>query len=547
VVLLVCLVAVTFLLRLGAEPLTSPNEGLYGEVAREMLESGDFVVPHINSVVYFEKPPLLYWLAAASMVVLGKNATAARLPSALAGIATVWFVLMMGGRLLGPWPVRGLPAIVLATSVGFVIMARQVMFDALLAATMTAGLVLFWMASEKKTRALVYGAYAALALGVLTKGLMGFLLPAMVVLAYCAIARDWERLRPMASAGGIALFLALAVPWHVAAALRHHEFLWFYFVNEHLLRFLGRRQPPDFPHKPPWTPALGVVFLTLPWSALFPALVFYLASLPKRDTRLRPEMVFVLCWAIVPLAFFTLSRSRIYYMLPVVPPFALLVGCLWADVTAGGGLPRLRRWIFGSLLLSFILVLLAWLWCGERVLAGGKNYDRLALAFVSCSFLVAGLGAAVVTAFKHDFGKALSCVAAGCALTIAVAAVAVTYWPAGESYKGMAEAANGLARNHDVVVALDNLLERRSSFLFYLDSKLRPVLVVDGREGGDLQFGSRFPEARHLFITGDDLVRLGASKRILVVTEGPLRSTPPPGLQVVMRYRKYILWANFSP
>src|SRR5947209_4799526 len=137
----------TFLFRLGAIPLTSPNEGLYAQVAREMAESGDWVVPHINTVVYFEKPPLLYWLVALCFKWFGTNAFAARLPSALAAVATTWLVFWIGRRLYG----RGggtVAAVVLATGLGYIIQCREVMFDSLLAAAVTGALVGFWMAGE---------------------------------------------------------------------------------------------------------------------------------------------------------------------------------------------------------------------------------------------------------------------------------------------------------------------------------------------------------------------------------------------------------------
>lgn len=537
-----------FLLRLGAEPLTSPNEGLYAEAAREMVEGHDLIVPHINSVVYFEKPPLLYWLAAAAMVVFGENAMAARLPSALAGIASVYFVLLMGGFLLGPRPARSLPAIVLATSLGFVIMARQVMFDALLCATITASLVLFWMASERKSRAAVYGMYAALALGVMTKGLMGLLLPAMVIVVYCAVARDWARLKPLANLGGLALFLALAVPWHVAAALRNHDFLWFYFVNEHVMRYLAKRWPYDFPHQQAWVPALGVIYLAMPWSVLLPAFGYYVRSLPRRGLRLRPELIFVLCWALVPLLFFTLSKSRTaYYMLPVIPPFALLVGSLWAAIAEGAGDPSLRRWVTGSLLVTFLIVFAAWVWASTLMGGGDRGSDRAELAFVSCSFLVVGLAAAVVIAFRGRLGTALSCLAVGSALALTTASVVVNRWPAGDSLQQMAQLTNRLAAGGEVTVVVDNRLEMNSSFVFYLDQQLRPVRVVEGRRGGDLEFGSLDPAVRGLFLSNGDLRRLASTRRVVLLTDDPPRYQRPPGFHTIMRYRTDILWANFGP
>ena len=548
-VLILAVAAISFLLRLGATPITSPNEGLYAEAAREMLEGHDFVVPHINSVIYFEKPPLLYWLSAASMAVFGVNAMAARLPSALAGMASVWFVFLLGGALFGRRRAGTVPALVLATSVGFVIMARQVMFDALLCATMTASLVLFWLGTERRSRGLVCGMYAALALGVLAKGLMGLFLPGMVVVAYCAVARDWTRLRLLANPVGLALFLALAVPWHVAAALRYHEFTWFYFYNEHVLRFLGTRWPYDFPRQSVTSPTVGVIYLAMPWSLLFPALGYHLVSLRWRGIRARPELIFMLCWALVPLAFFTMAQSRIYYyMLPAVPPFVLLFGSLWATLTEEGANPRrLRVVVSASLVISFVLVFGAWLWASSRITGTGQASDRAALAFVGCFPLVVGFAAAATVALMGRMRVALACLAAGTALTLAVASVAVTRWPAGDSLQQMAELTNHRAAVGDPIVAVDDRLEKNSSFLFYLSKELRPIRVVEGREGGDLEFGSRYPDAGRLFLSGDDLRRLAVTRRVVFLTDDPPRAPLPPGFHPIMRYRTDVLWANFTP
>src|SRR5262245_34835765 len=142
------LAALIFLFHLGSPPLTSPNEGLYAEVAREMNATGEFVIPHANGVVYLEKPPLLYWLTALSMRVFGETAFGARLPSALAAIATVLVVCAAGRRLFGPLAGM-LSGIVLATSLGVALVARQVLFDSLLTLWTTIALLGFWMGTEE--------------------------------------------------------------------------------------------------------------------------------------------------------------------------------------------------------------------------------------------------------------------------------------------------------------------------------------------------------------------------------------------------------------
>src|SRR5712691_212697 len=165
---------VSFFFGLGTIPLTSPNEGLYAQVAREMVEGSSPILPRANGVVYLEKPPLLYWLAAASMRAFGENSFAARLPSALAALATAG-LLVAAGRRLWPRSSGALAAVIFATSMGLVLVARQVLFDSLLTLWTTLALLSFWFgtAPESGTRrrrtALVAVGYAALALALLTK------------------------------------------------------------------------------------------------------------------------------------------------------------------------------------------------------------------------------------------------------------------------------------------------------------------------------------------------------------------------------------------
>ena len=332
--LLAVLASVVFLFRLGSPPLTSPNEGLYAEVAREMNATGDFVIPRANTVVYLEKPPLLYWGTALSMRVFGENAFAARLPSALAAIATVLLVGAAGRRLFGA-RAGILSGIVLATSLGFALVGRQVLFDSLLTLWTTLALLGFWFGTEpandpRSRRRWLLAGYAALGLGVLTKGLVSIAIPALVAIVYALAARDGARVRRAWSGSGAVLFLAVAVPWHVIASLRQKQFAWFYLVNEHWLRFLGRREPADFHADPIFAPAAAVFLLPLPWSIFLPAAF----ASELRSRRAPREILFLFSWILAPVVFFTLSRTRTYYyLLPAVPAVALWLGRFWSKLS----------------------------------------------------------------------------------------------------------------------------------------------------------------------------------------------------------------------
>src|SRR5262249_20480016 len=195
---------ISFFVGLGSIPITSPNEGLYAEVAREMAAGASPIIPRANDVIYLEKPPLLYWLAALSMRTFGENAIAVRLPSALAALATALLVAAAGRRLVlsggpcGPPSPLGsrrtgvLSGVIFATSMGLVIVARQVIFDSLLTLWITLALLSFWFGTAEEDagngRGLLAVGYASLALALLTKGLVGVALPALIVLTYVLIS-----------------------------------------------------------------------------------------------------------------------------------------------------------------------------------------------------------------------------------------------------------------------------------------------------------------------------------------------------------------------
>jgi 4-amino-4-deoxy-L-arabinose transferase-like glycosyltransferase len=334
-----------FLLFLGTLPFKEPDESRYAEIPREMLESGDFITPRLNYVKYFEKPPLHYWVNALSLSVLGRNEAAARLPSAIFGLCGVLLVYHLGRRLFGRR--EGLySAMVLASSAGYLFQSRMNIIDNTLAFCMTATLGCFLLASqrEESRKGLYYHLfYLFAALTVLAKGLIGIVLPGGILFLYLLLTRRWRLLREMRLATGICLFLAVCAPWFVLVSLRNPEFPQFFFIHEHFDRFLtkvhGRYEPPWF-----FIPVLlgGMV----PWTFFLPATVS--DAWKKRDSK----RLFLLLWAGVIFAFFSLSSSKLIpYILPVFPAMALLVGTAVSEALDNGGR------LFGAQALSAVLFL----------------------------------------------------------------------------------------------------------------------------------------------------------------------------------------------
>ncbi|HET9211885.1 MAG TPA: phospholipid carrier-dependent glycosyltransferase [Thermoanaerobaculia bacterium] len=352
---LAVLALVLFFGGLGSYPLLEPDEGRYAEIPREMLERGDFVTPKLNGVLYFEKPPLYYWLNAAALSLPGRPEVLCRLFSALFGLAGVGLAWALGRSIGGP-RVGLTAAIVLGSSPLWAALSRANIIDMTLAFFLSATLTCFWLAQngERGERLLWYGMFAAAALATLTKGLIGFLIPGAVIFLYLLFAWRWRLLLRVPWIGGIALFLAIAVPWHVLAARRNPDFLWFYFVHEHWLRYTtseAKRQAPA------WF-FFGILAVGLiPWSGLLPASArLYRRSWGKLREE-RPGLIFLACWALFILLFFSASQSKLVpYILPGIPPLAVLAALALREAETD---PRTRTWArvggaIGALLLAVL-------------------------------------------------------------------------------------------------------------------------------------------------------------------------------------------------
>ncbi len=309
---------------LGKLTLLEPDEGRYAEIAREMLEKMDFITPHLNYVKYFEKPPLLYWLNALSLSLFGQSEFAVRFPSALAGLLSVLLTYYIGRKIFGRR--EGLfSALVLGTSVGFLAQARMNIIDMTLTFCMTASLGCFLIAVQdgEKRRGLYFHLfYLFSALAVLAKGLIGIVLPAGIIFLYVVFTQQWRLFREMRLITGVPLLLLLCAPWFILVSIKNPEFARFFFIHEHLERFLtkvhGRYQPPWF-----FIPILlGCMF---PWSLFLPAAVRRLKR--EKTSSDSAPLRFLSLWVIVIFCFFSMSGSKLVpYILPVFPAVALLIG-----------------------------------------------------------------------------------------------------------------------------------------------------------------------------------------------------------------------------
>ncbi len=323
--IVVCaLMTVIWFANLDARRLIKTDEGRYAEIAREMLESGDWVTPRSNDFKYFYKPPLQYWATASAFAVFGIHEWTARLWTALTGWLGILFCAFAAGRIWGR-QVGVAAGAVLAGSLYWVAMGHFAALDMGLASFLSIAIFAFMLAQrDEATRGARRGwmitAWGAMALAVLSKGLIGIVLPAGAIGAYLLWHRDWRRIAQLHWLRGLAVFLALTVPWFVLVSMRNPEFAEFFFVREHFTRFLTKIHGRDAPW---WT------FIPILLAGLLPFTLTLGHAIREGLRRVpghfQPER-FLGAWIAVVFVFFSLSSSKLAsYILPIAPALAVLV------------------------------------------------------------------------------------------------------------------------------------------------------------------------------------------------------------------------------
>jgi len=326
-ILLAILAAVTWFANLDVRKLQHPDEGRYAEIAREMVASGDWVTPRLNGIKYFEKPPLQYWLTAASFEALELDEWTARLPGALAGFVTVLVVAYAGAVVASP-AIGAYAATALAGCVWPFGISHMVTLDALLTFWLALALAAFLVAQHhradaRRQRAWMLVAWAATAGGVMTKGLVALLIPICTLVIHTLVTGDrrpWSRL---ALGPGLAVFLLLAAPWFVIVSARNPEFARFFFIHEHFERFLTT----EHRRTGAWWYFLPMLALgLLPWTGV---MLFGLRQNWRSEsgTQAFAWQRFCLIWSAFVLVFFSISGSKLpSYILPIFPAAALVIG-----------------------------------------------------------------------------------------------------------------------------------------------------------------------------------------------------------------------------
>jgi 4-amino-4-deoxy-L-arabinose transferase-like glycosyltransferase len=576
-------------------------DSVYLEIAREMLRRRDFVTPYIDGIRFFDKPPLMYWLASTSMAIFGPSAWAGRLPLALLTLALLLATYALGLRLFSAispaaHPDRGAlySALALATCIGPYLYTRFFIPDILIALWMTLAVHAFLIALDRinttsnlqpvtrNSSLLPCLAFAAVtALNLLTKGFIGLVFPLGFVFFYLAFTRQLRLIPKFHLIPSTLVFLAIAAPWHILAALRnpaialppglglpaHGGWAWFYLYNEHIARFLSRRIPHDYGQVPiPLFWLLAAIWI-FPWTAFLPgAIRQHIRDLRDRISRDAPSIassaisrfanrsareaaLTLLLWTGLVLGFFTLSARQEYYSLPALPALALMAGGLLAradrDATSAAARSALRwhLWLLvpicslcAAIALFFavtaphtdphtdIATLLAQ--GGAYNLSLGHLFDltgramglfRGPLLLVGLGMVVIGPAAYLLRRSGHTYTANLSLAAAATCLLLCMHEGLVRFYPT--------------LGSRDLALAIldDQRQQPRPGDLIVIDGELtagstllfytqQQVHLVNGRVNGPW-YGSFWPDSPAIFENDESLHQLWASpRRIFLLT-----------------------------
>jgi 4-amino-4-deoxy-L-arabinose transferase-like glycosyltransferase len=333
-----------YFVNLNRWDLWNPDEPRYAQVAREMVQGGDWMVMHFNGRTYADKPPLFFWaIALSSFLWQGFSSFAVRFPSALFATGTVFLIFLFGKRFYGN-RTGFFSGLILATSLEFAYLAVRANIDVTLTFFTTAAIFCFvsWYFNQdrKRARLPIYGFYGAMALATLSKGPVGFILPLLVGSIYLLFQKDWKAVKEMRPVTGLILFLGMVLAWYLPAVAKGGPD----YLRATLLQHSVERFATGWSHeKPFYYYLLRIPVDFLPWSVFLPAAVIHGLSLKDVEKKC---YAFVLAWCVVTFIFFSLSKGkRGLYLLPLYPGLALLIGKLWSDFVDSSLGPLIDRWI----------------------------------------------------------------------------------------------------------------------------------------------------------------------------------------------------------
>jgi 4-amino-4-deoxy-L-arabinose transferase-like glycosyltransferase len=550
--------AAIYLAGMFTPSLLDDADSVHAEAAREMVLRHDWVTLHVNGIRYLEKAPLMYWGVAGSYLLFGVSDWSTRLPLMLGVLGLLFATYALGSH---SYSERGgfYSALVLGTALGPYLFTRFLIPDILVGLWLALSFYFFLrtLKEEPPSRLSCWGLAVACALNVLTKGLIGMVFPVAVIGLYLILTGNLRHVLRLRLFSSTLIFFAVAAPWHILASLRNPDqgavrgFLWFYFVNEHFLRYLNKRVPRDYDTVPLMIFGGLLLLWLLPWIAFLP---HALKKVPARwrelhsglNARQQADLLFLL-WAIVILLFFSFSTRQEYYTIPALPALALLVGSWMAQESDSGiGSPERRAGKISSAGLlvagvaAFVIGIL--LLRVAKTPAPGvdlaellkKNPDAYALSFghfldltpqalgafrgplltFTLAFL---LGTALNWFFRRKGHPGRGNLALAGMMVVMLACVHsafVTFSPIISSQQ-LALAIKNQYRAGDTIVVAGEY-EDGSTLNFYTGIPLR----ILHEPSGNLWYGTQFPDAPRVFETHASFIRLwSGSGRVFLWTD----------------------------
>jgi 4-amino-4-deoxy-L-arabinose transferase-like glycosyltransferase len=530
-------------------------DAAHAVVARQMLEQHDYIVLHMNGVRYLVRPPVHFWMIAASYALFGQTEFATRLPLALAVIALLLMVVEFGRRFFN-LRIGLYGALILASSPGLFIFTRTVNPEAICALEFTAVFYLFLRAwtGSLDPRLGYWGAAVLCGVAVLTRGLVGIVFPAATIAGLITATRGWRRWRELRPFSSLLIFLSVAAPWHILAEIRAPSFFWAYFVNDHFKRVLGTRWPPDYSAVPLglwWAAHLAWLF---PWAFFTPLLArdFLTSRTPEQDwSKASQARLLLFFWAgLIFLFFSAVGGSRMeYYSLGAWPAIALLLAVALAgsEKTSDHWLRGMQR---GLAVLGMVFaIVLAYLLIASShdqntgdisVLlrshdssfyrfAMGHLFDLTIRAFAGLRAPAMIAAFALLTTFaaawilRERNLHAASTIAMGAGMIILLFAAGMAYrrFEPQLSSRSLAMELNKDLRPSDRVVIYGDFAAG-SSLAFYTHRQL----CMYNAPYSELEYGSRFPDAPQIFFHDHDFSALwnGRDRVFLIVPSAQLES-----------------------
>jgi 4-amino-4-deoxy-L-arabinose transferase-like glycosyltransferase len=522
---------------LGAYSLKEPDEGRYAEIPREMVESGDYTVPRLNDVRYFEKPPLLYWAVSLSYKTFGVSEWSFRLPNALAALLCVFSLFFFVRR----WTdalAAFIGSLVLLSSFGFFAMARIVTTDMVLTFWLFLSLLCFYDYYRERSSPFLWAFYASMALATLTKGPVAPVLLCAALFIFLFMEGKLAFIREMKLVRGIALYCLIAAPWFVIISIREKEFFDFFFIDQHVLRFIStkhKRSGPIYYFIP-------VIFGgMLPWSLYIPR-AFSLAW--KRN-----ECRLFAIWSVLLFIFFSVSGSKLPpYILPVFPALAIMIAALFHEHWRA---PFERNWeITGNGIIMAIFALAIFLYLSPSFMAYVENITMDSLAIARSLFyfsLIVSLSAAAcfILFLLKPMRLPKNTFAILFLFSLSLIVAIVTHsgiLDKANTAKDLALMVNAQKDRPDVIInysALDLTLP------FYLQ---RPVVIASYT--GELAMGAKYEDSRKYFMDEKEFLdTLRSGKKVLFITKykriEKLKNAVPGRIKILKCQNDRCLLSNY--